>query len=132
MKKSRNNKKYENKQSENVEDKISADFRKFLPYFIIEILGMRKVFQNKLSFMGAGFLIFCIVICKQIVVKSCKKHCISLLHHKEPDCIHRCKRVIVISLKRCKIRKILHEMELMLSTGNCSRVYDFILTQCIL
>ena len=52
----RNNRKYENKHSENAEDKISADFRKFLPYFIIEILGMRKVFHNKLSFMGAGFL----------------------------------------------------------------------------
>ena len=28
---------YENKQFENAEDKFSADFRKFSPYFIIEI-----------------------------------------------------------------------------------------------
>ena len=40
----RNNRKYENKQSENAEDKISAEFRKFSPYFIIEILGMRMYF----------------------------------------------------------------------------------------
>ena len=53
----RNNRKYENKQSENAEDKISAEFPKFSPYFIIEILGMPKVLHNKLSFMGAGFLI---------------------------------------------------------------------------
>ena len=53
----RNNRKHENKQSENAEDTISADFLKFTPYFIIEILGMRKVF-HKLSFMGAGFLNF--------------------------------------------------------------------------
>ena len=38
------NRKYENKQSENAEDKISAEFRKFSPYFIIEILGMRMYF----------------------------------------------------------------------------------------
>ena len=37
----RNNRKYANKQSENAEDKISAEFRKLSPYFIIEILGMR-------------------------------------------------------------------------------------------
>ena len=30
--KSRNNRKYENNQSENAEDKISLDFRKFSPY----------------------------------------------------------------------------------------------------
>ena len=53
----RNNRKYENKQSENAENKIFAQFRKLSPYFIIEILGMRKVFHNKLSFIGAGFLI---------------------------------------------------------------------------
>ena len=45
-----------NKQSENAEDKISADFWKFSPYLIIEILSMRKIFHNKLSFTGAGFL----------------------------------------------------------------------------
>ena len=53
----RNNRKYENKQSGNAEDKFSVEFRKFSPYFIIEILGMRKAFHNKLSFIGAGFLI---------------------------------------------------------------------------
>ena len=52
-----NNSKFENKQSENAEDKIFAYFLKFSPYFIIEILGMRKVFHNKLSFMGACFLL---------------------------------------------------------------------------
>ena len=99
----RNNRKYENKQPEIAEDKFSAEFRKFSPYFIIEILGMCKVFHNKLSFMGAGFLIFiCIAICKQIGIKGCEKHCISLLYHKEPVCIHRCNRVIVISLERYK------------------------------
>ena len=56
-----NNRKYENKQSENAEDKNSAEFGKFLPYFIIEILGMRKVFHNNLSFIGTGFLIFFIL-----------------------------------------------------------------------
>ena len=81
-----NNRKYENKQSENAEDKISVEFS---PYFIIEVLGMRKVFHNKLSFMGAGF-------------NGCKKHFISLLYHKEQVFIHRCNHVIVISLKRCK------------------------------
>ena len=59
----RNNRKYEMKQSENAEDKISVEFRKFLPYFIIEILGLRMVFQNKLSFIGAGLT----------GVKGCKK-----------------------------------------------------------
>ena len=42
--KNHNNRKYENKQYENAEDKISANLRKFSPYFIIEILGMHKVF----------------------------------------------------------------------------------------
>ena len=99
----RNNRKYENKQSENAEDKISADFRKFSPCLIIEILGMRMVFHTKLSFMGAGFLIlFVLQFANKLALRAAKNHCISLLHHKEPVCIHRCNRVIVISLKRCK------------------------------
>ena len=75
----RNNSKYENKQSENAKDKISAEFRKFLPYFIIEILGMRKVFHNKLSFMGAGFLIiFVLQFANKLALRAAKNiayHC---------------------------------------------------------
>ena len=75
----RNNRKYENKQSENGEDKISAEFRKFSPYFIIELLGMRKVFHNKLSFMGAGFLIlFVLRFASKLVLRAAKNiayHC---------------------------------------------------------
>ena len=98
-----NNRKYENKQSENAEDKISVEFRKFLPYFIIEILGLRKIFHNKqLPFMGAGFLILFVLRFASKLAFRAAKHCISLLYHKEPVCIHRCNRVIVIILKRCK------------------------------
>ena len=77
----RNNRKYENKQSENAEDKISAEFRKFSPYFIIEILGMRKVFHNKLPFMGGGFLILLVLrFAKKLALRAAKNiayHCYS-------------------------------------------------------
>ena len=41
-----NNRKYKNKQSENAEENIFVDFRKFSQYFIIEILGMGKVLHT--------------------------------------------------------------------------------------
>ena len=75
----RNNRKCENKQSENAEDKISAEFRKFSLYFIIEILGMGNVFHNKLSFMGAGFLIlFVLRFANKLALRAAKNiayHC---------------------------------------------------------
>ena len=74
-----NNRKYENKQSENAEDKISSDFRIFSLYFIIEILGMLKVFHDKLSFMGAGFLIlFVLRFANKLALRAAKNiayHC---------------------------------------------------------
>ena len=74
-----NNRKYENKQTENAEDQFSAEFRKFSPYFIIEILGMRKVFHNKLTFMGAGFLIlFVLRFANKLALRAAKNiayHC---------------------------------------------------------
>ena len=75
----RNNRKYENKQSENAEDKISTEFRKFSPYFIIEILGLRKVYHNKPSFMGADFLIlFVLRFANKLALSAAKNiayHC---------------------------------------------------------
>ena len=76
----RNNSKYDNKQSEMQKTKSPQILREFSQYFIIEILGMPKIFVNKLSFTGAGFLnLFVLQFAKQIRIKGCKKpiayHC---------------------------------------------------------